>query len=192
MKNFKSSTFAGIFGLAACAAVASFVPLAAAHAKTVMVGGAAMYPSRNIIQNAVNSKDHTTLVAAVKAAGLVDTLEGPGPFTVFAPTNEAFAKLPAGTVAALLKPENKPKLTAILTYHVVAGKYSTGDLMRAVRMGGGEAMLKTVEGEPLTVKDVHHRLEIIDAKGRKAWITIANVAQSNGMIQVINKVLLPN
>lgn len=192
MRNFKSSTLAGLFGLTACAAAASIVPLAAAQAKTVMVGGAAMYPSRNIIQNAVNSKDHTTLVAAVKAAGLVDTLEGPGPFTVFAPTNEAFAKLPAGTVATLLKPENKAKLTAILTYHVVAGKYSTADLMRAVRMGGGKAMLKTVEGEPLTIKDVHHKLEVIDGKGDKAWITIANVNQSNGVIQVVNKVLLPS
>src|ERR1700677_1054779 len=141
------------FALFASAAVLAFAAMASApiyadqmSEKTVNVGGAPMYPSKNIIQNAVNSKDHTTLVAAVKAAGLVDTLEGPGPFTVFAPTNEAFAKLPPGTVDTLLKPENKATLTKILTYHVVAGKYSASDLMKLVKAGGGKAMLKTVEG----------------------------------------------
>ena len=165
---------------------------APAYAKNPNVGGAPMYTTKNIVENAVNSKDHTTLVAAVKAAGLVSTLEGPGPFTVFAPTNEAFAKLPAGTVDNLLKPENKAQLTSILTYHVVPGKYSTQTLMRDVKMGHGKVTLKTVEGEPLTIREAHHRLEVEDVKGDKAWITIANVNQSNGVIQVINKVLMPN
>ncbi|MGB6538195.1 MAG: fasciclin domain-containing protein [Xanthobacteraceae bacterium] len=158
---------------------------------TKMVGGAAMYPSKNIVQNAVNSKDHTTLVAAVKAAGLVPTLESPGPFTVFAPTNEAFAKLPDGTVAGLLKPENKPTLIKILTYHVVAGRLTTGDLKKMVKAGGGKAELKTVQGEPLTVEEQDGRLWLVDAKGDKAEITISNVMQSNGVIQVINGVMLP-
>ncbi len=158
---------------------------------TKMVGGAAMYPSKNIVQNAVNSKDHTTLVAAVKAAGLVPTLESPGPFTVFAPTNEAFAQLPAGTVDTLLKPQNKGKLTSILTYHVVAGRLTTKDLRDKVKEGGGKAELKTVEGEPLTVKEKDGKLWIVDAKGDTAAITISNVMQSNGVIQVINKVMLP-
>ncbi len=193
MNVFKTSRIALIVALSAGAAALSFIgPIAAYADHDPMVGGAAMFPTRNIIENAVNSKDHTTLVAAVKAAGLVDTLEGPGPFTVFAPTNEAFARLPAGTVATLLKPENKDKLTAILTYHVVPGRYSAADLMRAVKMGGGETTLKTVQGEPLTFKDVDHRLEVLDAKGDEAWVTIANVDQSNGVIQVINRVLLPN
>ncbi len=164
---------------------------AAFAAKDPMVGGAAMYPTRNIVQNAVNSKDHTTLVAAVKAAGLVQTLESPGPFTVFAPTNEAFAKLPAGTVQTLLKPENKAKLTAILEYHVVPGRITTKDLKRMIRKGHGEAMLKTVQGDELTFKMMHGHYYVIDAKGDKAMITIANVYQSNGIIQVINTVLLP-
>ncbi|MGO9004348.1 MAG: fasciclin domain-containing protein [Beijerinckiaceae bacterium] len=159
---------------------------------TVQVGGAAMYPSKNIIQNAVNSRDHTTLVAAVKAAGLVDTLQGPGPFTVFAPVNRAFQKLPAGTVANLLKPENRGTLTAVLTYHVVPGKYSAADLMNEVKMGGGKAILKTVEGEALTVEQIGHKLEIVDAKGDKATVTIADVNQSNGVIHVVDTVLLPN
>jgi uncharacterized surface protein with fasciclin (FAS1) repeats len=157
-----------------------------------MVGGAAMYPSKNIVENAVNSKDHTTLVAAVKAAGLVETLEGPGPFTVFAPTNEAFAKLPKGTVATLLKPENKDKLTAVLTYHVVPGRLTAQDLAAMVDQMGGKATLKTVQGEDLTVerKGKSH-LTVTDAKGDVAEITIANVLQSNGVIHVINKVLIP-
>jgi uncharacterized surface protein with fasciclin (FAS1) repeats len=193
MKSFKTSALACVISLAAVAATGAVVGGGAAYAaRDPMVGGAAMYPSRNIVENAIHSKDHTTLVAAVKAAGLVDTLEGPGPFTVFAPTNEAFAQLPKGTVQTLLKPENKAKLTAILTYHVVPGKYSAADLMRAVKKGGGQAMLKTVEGEPLTIKESGHRLQVVDAKGDTAWITIPNVYQSNGVIQVVNKVLLPN
>jgi uncharacterized surface protein with fasciclin (FAS1) repeats len=159
--------------------------------KTTMVGGAAMYPSKNIVQNAVNSKDHTTLVAAVKAAGLVPTLESKGPFTVFAPTNEAFKKLPDGTVQSLLKPENKDKLKAVLTYHVVPGRLTTSDLKEKVKEGHGKAMLKTVEGKPLTIETKDGKLWIIDEKGDKARITIANVMQSNGVIQVINSVLLP-
>ncbi len=159
--------------------------------KTVSVGGAPMYPSKNIIQNAVNSKDHTTLVAAVKAAGLVDTLSGPGPFTVFAPTNAAFAKLPAGTVDTLLKPENKPTLTKVLTYHVVAGKLSAADLMAKVKAGSGKAMLKTVAGEDLTVTVAHGMVVLIDAKGGKSMVTIANVNQSNGVIHVVDTVLMP-
>jgi uncharacterized surface protein with fasciclin (FAS1) repeats len=159
---------------------------------TVMVGGAPMYPSKNIVENAVNSKDHTTLVAAVKAAGLVDTLAGAGPFTVFAPTNEAFAKLPKGTVDTLLKPENKDKLTAVLTYHVVAGHLTAQDLADMVDQGGGKAMLKTVQGEDLTVKrSGRSHLTVTDSKGDVAQITIANVLQSNGVIHVINKVLIP-
>jgi uncharacterized surface protein with fasciclin (FAS1) repeats len=160
--------------------------------KTVTVGGAAMYPSKNIIQNAVNSKDHTTLVAAVKAAGLVDTLQGTGPFTVFAPTNAAFAKLPAGTVDNLLKPENKAMLTKVLTYHVVPGRMTTAQLEKAVKDGGGMAKLKTVAGEELTVKDAGNgKLSITDAKGDVAMVTISNVLQSNGVIQVVDTVLLP-
>jgi uncharacterized surface protein with fasciclin (FAS1) repeats len=156
-----------------------------------MVGGAAMYPSKNIVENAIHSKAHTTLVAAVKAAGLVDTLEGPGPFTVFAPTNAAFSKLPAGTVSNLLKPENKSTLVSVLTYHVVPGRYSAQQLMDLVKTGGGKAELKTVEGASLTIEDHGGHLEIIDAKGDKAWVTIPNVFQSNGVIHVINTVLLP-
>lgn len=165
---------------------------AVAKAMVKMVGGAAMYPSRNIVENAVHSKDHTTLVAAVKAAGLVSTLESPGPFTVFAPTNEAFKKLPAGTVQSLLKPKNKGKLKEILTYHVVPGRLTTRDLREKIKDGGGKAELKTVEGEPLTVMEKNGRLWLTDAKGDTAEITISNVMQSNGVIQVINKVMLPS
>jgi uncharacterized surface protein with fasciclin (FAS1) repeats len=165
---------------------------AIAKEKIVNVGGAPMYPSKNIIQNAVNSKDHTTLVAAVKAAGLVKTLEGPGPFTVFAPTNAAFKKLPEGTVATLLKPENKDKLTSVLTYHVVPGRLSAAKLMQDVKKGGGKTELTTVEGETLTVKQAGPgHLEVVDQKGDIARITIANVMQSNGVIHVIDGVLLP-
>ncbi|WP_234730958.1 fasciclin domain-containing protein [Acidocella facilis] len=157
-----------------------------------MVGGAAMYPSRNIVQNALNSKDHTTLVAAVKAAGLVPTLEGKGPFTVFAPTNEAFAALPAGTVPTLLKPENKAELVKILTYHVVPGRYTAADIENMIQQGGGTAQLKTVEGEPLTFSNAPAGgLMVKDAKGDEAKITISDVMQSNGVIQVIDKVLMP-
>jgi len=156
-----------------------------------MVGGAAMYPTKNIVQNAVNSKDHTTLVAAVKAAGLVPTLEGPGPFTVFAPTNEAFDALPAGTVPTLLKPENKAMLTHILTYHVVSGKYDTADLKSLIMKGNGTAMLPTVAGPSLTFTMAGDMIDVTDAKGNVADITIADVNQSNGVIQVVNKVLMP-
>lgn len=159
--------------------------------QTVTVGGAPMYPSKNIVQNAVNSKDHTTLVAAVKAAGLVDTLQSPGPFTVFAPTNDAFAKLPAGTVDTLLKPENKKTLTNVLTYHVVAGRLTAKDLMDKVKAGNGKAMFKTVEGDDLTVAEKDGKLWIWDAKGNTAQVTIRNVMQSNGVIHVIDTVLLP-
>jgi uncharacterized surface protein with fasciclin (FAS1) repeats len=183
-----------IAAAAALALAAGAAPLAAEtmSEKTVNVGGAPMYPSKNIIQNAVNSKDHTTLVAAVKAAGLVETLSGPGPFTVFAPTNEAFAKLPAGTVETLIKPENKATLTKILTYHVVAGRMTAANLMKAVKDGEGEAKLKTVSGDWLIVKQAGPgRLTITDAKGDVAMVTIADVLQSNGVIHVIDTVLLP-
>jgi uncharacterized surface protein with fasciclin (FAS1) repeats len=160
--------------------------------KTVMVGGAPMYPSKNIVQNAVNSKDHTTLVAAVKAAGLVATLSSPGPFTVFAPVNAAFAKLPAGTVDNLLKPENKDTLTKVLTYHVVPGRMTAVNLMKAVKDGEGEAKLKTVAGETIVVKQAGPgKLSITDSKGDVATVTIADVLQSNGVIHVIDTVLLP-
>jgi len=156
-----------------------------------MVGGAEMYASKNIIENAVNSKDHTTLVAAVKAAGLVDTLSGIGPFTVFAPTNEAFAKLPAGTVDTLLKPENKAQLAAILTYHVVAGRMTAADIMMAIKAGNGTATLTTVQGEPLMASMDGKHLILTDAKGGHAMVTIANVMQSNGVIHVVDTVLMP-
>ncbi|HTW29732.1 MAG TPA: fasciclin domain-containing protein [Acetobacteraceae bacterium] len=165
---------------------------AAMPAADPMVGGAAMFPSKNIVENAVNSKDHTTLVAAVKAAGLVDTLEGQGPFTVFAPTNEAFDKLPPGTVQTLLKPENKAMLVKILTYHVVPGRYSAADLMRLVRQGDGTAHLTTVEGEQLTVTENGPHLYVTGAKSGVAEVTIPNVMQSNGVIHVVSSVLVPN
>jgi uncharacterized surface protein with fasciclin (FAS1) repeats len=160
--------------------------------KTVTVGGAAMYPSKTIVENAMNSKDHTTLVAAVKAAGLVDTLQSAGPFTVFAPTNAAFGKLPAGTVDNLVKPENKPALTKVLTYHVVAGRHTAHELMEAVKKGGGKAMLKTVEGESLTVWQQGDKLGIRDSKNNTAWVAIPDVMQSNGVIHVIDTVLMPS
>lgn len=160
-------------------------------ARNPMVGGAAMYPTRNIIQNAVNSKDHTTLVAAVKAAGLVDTLSGPGPFTVFAPTNGAFAKLPAGTVDTLLKPENKAILTKVLTYHVVPGRITAQLIAAMAARHHGTASLKTVEGEELMFRQNGGSWWVIDAKGGKARITIPNVMQSNGVIHVVDAVLMP-
>ncbi len=159
--------------------------------KTVMVGGAAMYPSKNIVENAVNSKDHTTLVAAVKAAGLVETLQSKGPFTVFAPTNGAFNKLPEGTVETLVKPENKEMLTSILTYHVVPGKISSKDLMKIMKANGGKYMEKTVQGEELTFWMKGKDIYVKDAKGGSAKVTIADVNQSNGMIHVIDTVLMP-
>jgi len=176
----------------ALTATTALVPSASAEEKTVMVGGAPMYPSKNIVQNAVNSKDHTTLVAAVKAAGLVDTLQSPGPFTVFAPTNAAFGKLPAGTVETLVKPENKATLTKILTYHVVPGRLTAASLMKSVKDGNGEAKLKTVEGEEIWVKQAGPgKLSITDAKGSTSTVTIADVLQSNGVIHVIDAVLQP-
>lgn len=164
---------------------------ALAQEKTVMVGGAPMYPSKNIIENAVNSKDQTTLVAAVKAADLVATLQSDGPFTVFAPVNEAFDKLPKGTVENLLKPENKGMLTAILTYHVVAGRLDSKELMRQIKAGGGKAMLKTVQGETLTVMMKGNNIMIMDSKGGTAKVSTKDVYQSNGVIHVINSVLMP-
>lgn len=156
------------------------------------VGGSAMFPTKNIVENAINSKDHTTLVAAVKAAGLVDTLEGPGPFTVFAPVNSAFDKLPAGTVDTLRKPENKAALVKVLTYHVVAGKISSHQLVRMIKQGGGKATLKTVEGGTIVATLAGGKVMLTDEKGGMATVTIADVYQSNGVIHVIDAVLLPN
>jgi uncharacterized surface protein with fasciclin (FAS1) repeats len=179
--------------LAALVAVTLSVPATTALAQTDPdVGGASMYPAKNIVENAINSKDHTTLVAAVKAAGLVDTLEGTGPFTVFAPTNEAFAKLPAGTVDTLLKPENRDQLVKVLTYHVVAGKVSSKDLVKLIKKGGGKAELKTVAGGTLTASLQMGKVLLTDEKGGMATVTIADVYQSNGVIHVIDSVLLPN
>jgi uncharacterized surface protein with fasciclin (FAS1) repeats len=155
------------------------------------VGGAAMYANKDIVDNASNSKDHTTLVAAVKAAGLVETLKGKGPFTVFAPTNEAFAKLPAGTVDTLVKPESKKTLTKILTYHVVAGDVSSTELVKMIKAGNGKASLKTVEGEAITAMLTGDSVTLKDAKGGTAKVTIADVKQSNGVIHVIDSVLMP-
>ncbi len=160
--------------------------------KNPMVGGQPMYPNKDIIDNAVNSADHTTLVAAVKAAGLVDTLKGPGPFTVFAPTNEAFAKLPAGTVDTLLKPENKEMLTKILTYHVVAGRLSAADLKKQIQAGHGQATLKTVSGGALVATMQGSKIVLKDEKGGMSTVTIPNVFQSNGVIHVVDTVVMPN
>jgi uncharacterized surface protein with fasciclin (FAS1) repeats len=176
----------------AVALMFGFSALHASAQKDPMVGGAAMYPTKNIVENAVNSKDHTTLVAAVKAAGLVDTLESPGPFTVFAPTNEAFDKLPAGTVDTLLKPENLAQLKKILTYHVVAGKLTAKDIAKQIKAGGGKATLTTVEGGTLTAMMQDGKLVLTDEKGGTATVTIANVFQSNGVIDVIDTVLMAN
>jgi len=181
---------AAVFAAASSLAALGGLSLAFAE-MTVEVGGAPMYPSRNIIENAINSKDHTTLIAAVKAADLVETLQGDGPFTLFAPVNKAFDKLPKGTVATLLKPENKAALTAVLTYHVIPGKISAADFIAAIRKGGGEATYKTVEGEDLTVRQDGRRLEIIDAKGGKSFVVIADVNQKNGVIHVVDTVLMP-
>jgi uncharacterized surface protein with fasciclin (FAS1) repeats len=185
------STAVAIAALALAAAAVT-PTLAQQKEQTVTVGGAPMYPSKNIIQNAVNSKDHTTLVAAVKAAGLVETLQGPGPFTVFAPTNAAFAKLPKGTVEALLKPDMKEKLVAVLTYHVLPGRYAIKDLWDASTKAKGKVKMKTVEGEELTFEFKGQQLTIWDAKGNAARVTIQNVFQSNGVIHVVDTVLLPS
>jgi uncharacterized surface protein with fasciclin (FAS1) repeats len=175
--------------LAIAAIAASFSTSNAQN--TVMVGGAAMYPSKNIVENAMNSKDHTTLVAAVKAADLVATLQSPGPFTVFAPTNAAFNKLPAGTVDNLLKPENKQQLSSVLTYHVVAGALDSKALMEKVKAGGGKATLKTVQGEDLVVWQKGKSLVVKDSKGNSATVSIKDVYQKNGVIHVIDQVLMP-
>ena len=183
----RNQVFAALLGCAILPAVAGY----AVAESMVMVGGAPMLPSRDIIDNAVNSKDHTTLVAAVKAAGLVQTLKGQGPFTVFAPTNAAFGMLPAGTVDTLLKPENKPTLTKILTYHVVAGDYTAAKLRAAITAGGGKAELTTVAGGKLWVWMQGSHFVIKDEKGGMAHVTIADVIQSNGVIQVVDHVLMP-
>ena len=183
-----------LLSAAAFAALALTATVAAplhAEEKTVMVGGAAMFPSKNIIQNTVNSKDHTTLVAAVKAAGLVETLQGSGPFTVFAPVNAAFDALPAGTVDALLKPEAKDKLTTILTCHVVAAKAMSADVLKMVKDDGGAHKVKTVGGCELILKADGDKIIVTDENGNDAVVTIADVEQSNGVIHVIDKVLLP-
>lgn len=176
-----------VAGTILCSALAAAPVLAA----NPMVGGAAMYPTKNIVENAVNSKDHTTLVAAVKAAGLVDTLAGGGPFTVFAPTNAAFGKLPAGTVDNLVQPENKDMLTSILTYHVIPGRITAADIANRAKANGGVASYTTVQGETLMLRKAGKGWSLIDAKGNMAKITIANVMQSNGVIHVIDTVLMP-
>jgi uncharacterized surface protein with fasciclin (FAS1) repeats len=179
-------------GIAAIALAAIAPALSApAFAANPMVGGAAMYANKTIVDNAVNSKDHTTLVAAVKAAGLVETLSGPGPFTVFAPTNAAFGKLPAGTVDTLVMPENKDTLTKILTYHVVSGAMTSKDIAKAIKAGKGSAMLTTVQGEPLTAMMKGGKLVLTDAKGGMSTVTIKDVMQSNGVIHVVDTVLMP-
>jgi uncharacterized surface protein with fasciclin (FAS1) repeats len=174
------------------AVVAIAVASAVAGMDNPVVGGQQMYPTKNIIENAVNSADHTTLVTAVKAAGLVETLEGPGPFTVFAPTNEAFAKLPAGTVETLVKPENKATLTKVLTYHVVAGRLSASDIKKQIKAGNGSAELVTVEGGKLWASQDGNHIVLKDEKGGTATVTIPNVFQSNGVIHVIDTVVMPN
>ncbi|HNU87181.1 MAG TPA: fasciclin domain-containing protein [Ferruginibacter sp.] len=184
MKQIKKLVFAAAVILFANASFAQ-------KENTVMVGGAAMYPTKNIVQNAVNSKDHTTLVAAVKAAGLVETLQSEGPFTVFAPTNDAFAMLPAGTVDNLLKPENKSALTGVLTYHVVAGRWSSADIARMIKDGNGKAEVKTVAGGKLWIMMEGKKIAIKDESGSVAYVTIKDVNQSNGVIHVIDHVLLP-
>ena len=177
--------------LAAAVLAASLSAVAVTASAQVMVGGAPMYSSKDIIDNAVNSKDHTTLVAAVKAAGLVDTLKGKGPFTVFAPVNEAFTALPPGTVDTLLKPENKPALNKVLTYHVVAGKVDSTALAKAIDAGGGKAMLTAVSGGTLTATKSGNTIMVADESGGMAHVAIADVVQSNGVIHVVDKVLLP-
>ncbi len=180
-------------GLSACMTTAdgTMAQSSASADATVMVGGAAMYPTKNIVENAVNSADHTTLVAAVKAAGLVDTLSGAGPFTVFAPTNAAFAKLPAGTVETLVQPENKATLTSILTYHVVPGRLAAADIVERSRAGGGSTTLTTAQGGTLTASMMGDMVMLTDAKGGTAHITQSNVFQSNGVIHVTDAVSIP-
>ncbi len=189
-------TAAAALSLSACSTMgadteANMAGGSASAQGTVMVGGAAMYPSRTIVENAVNSRDHTTLVAAVKAAGLVETLSGPGPFTVFAPTNAAFQKLPAATLQAALRPENKAMLQSVLTYHVVPGTLTAADLMQRIRAGGGQARLTTVQGGTLTASMMGNRIMLTDAKGGTAHVTQGDVMQSNGVIHVTDAVSLP-
>jgi len=191
MINSRTAVAAALLAFASAGLVAAPVAAKMSTSKTVMVGGAAMYPTKDIIDNAVNSKDHTTLVAAVKAAGLVDTLKSKGPFTVFAPTNAAFAKLPAGTVENLLKPENKGTLTAVLTYHVVAGTMGSKAIVAAIKAGGGKATLTTVQGGKLTASMMGKTLMLTDAKGGMSHVTIGDVYQSNGVIHVVDAVVLP-
>jgi uncharacterized surface protein with fasciclin (FAS1) repeats len=186
--------FAGALALALFGAAPAFAQSMSAASPSAMkanpmVGGAPMYASKTIVENAVNSKDHTTLVSLVKKAGLVETLSGPGPFTVFAPTNEAFAKIPAATLEAV--GDNKALLTKVLTYHVVAGKMDSAAIAAAIKAGGGKATLKTVQGEPLTAMMVGGKLVLTDAHGGKSTVTIADVMQSNGVIHVVDSVLMP-
>ena len=191
-KTMKKMKMVMLFAATALFTNASFAQTEkATKEKTVEVGGAAMYPSKDIVSNAVNSKDHTTLVAAVKAAGLVETLQSAGPFTVFAPTNAAFSLLPDGTVANLLKPENKATLTSVLTYHVVSGKYNAVDIAKLIKAGNGTAMLKTVSGGMLSVSMEGKKIAIKDEKGGVAYVIIKDVNQSNGVIHVVDHVLLP-
>ena len=195
MKHFQLSAVAMVaigLSLSGCSTMSGpSVSARASEDAVVTVGGAAMYPSRNIIENAVNSADHTTLVAAVKAAGLVDTLSGAGPFTVFAPTNAAFAKLPAGTVETLLQPANIAMLQSVLTYHVLPGRLTATDLMARIRAGGGTARLKTVQGSILTAQMMGNRIMLIDSKGGMSHVTQGNVFQSNGVIHVTDAVSIP-
>ena len=195
LKLMASAMTVASLGLSGCTSMSDDNMSASASTSTEMenpmVGGAAMYANKNIVENAVNSSDHTTLVAAVKAAGLVDTLMTPGPFTVFAPTNAAFDKLPAGTVNTLLKTENKPMLTSVLTYHVVAGRMTSTDIAAAIRAGNGTAKFATVQGGMLSARMMGDKLVLTDAKGGKSTVTIANVMQSNGVIHVVDTVLLP-
>ncbi len=191
--TFKILFFASVITLGACTSTKnSSTKGEMMKEKTVMVGGAAMYPTKNIVENALNSKDHTTLVAAVKAADLVSTLQGKGPFTVFAPTNAAFDKLPEGTVATLLKPENKEALQNVLTYHVVAGDFKAADILSAIKKGNGKATFTAVNGGTLTASLRGNDVVITDEKGGTSMVTIADVNQSNGVIHVVNAVALPN
>jgi len=190
--SFKQLALAGVAAMTMTAGLAVPAEAQMRRERTVMVGGAAMYPSKTIVENAVNSRDHTTLVAAVQAAGLAETLSGAGPFTVFAPTNQAFTRLPAGTVETLLRPENRDQLRGVLTYHVVPGRMVAADLMRAIRAGRGSATLTTVQGGTLTARMRGRSIVLTDARGGVATVTQADVLQSNGVIHVTNAVSIPS
>ena len=190
--SFKQLALAGVAAMTMTAGLAVPAEAQMRRERTVMVGGAAMYPSKTIVENAVNSRDHTTLVAAVQAAGLAETLSGAGPFTVFAPTNQAFTRLPAGTVETLLRPENRDQLRGVLTYHVVPGRMVARDLMRAIRAGRGSATLTTVQGGTLTARMRGRSIVLTDARGGVATVTQADVLQSNGVIHVTNAVSIPS